>query len=242
MVAYCAEPEATVALMRAWGVPVVMGNCEEALGQDAGDCGCGFAAGSTCALLSDSWYNYCQRYLSENSKAWMRSLPRTLSFRLGGLDFQVVHGSLSSINRFIFASTPGQVFADELQLSSADAVIGGHAGLPFVRAHDKRYWLNSGVIGMPANDGTARTWYLQLCAQADGVQASWQSLTYDAKLFQAAMHQHGLAQRLCAKILLSGLWPSEDILPATERAQRGLALHPQSVTLRPRQAVYNEGC
>eukprot|EP00656_Telonema_subtile_P021891 TRINITY_DN22934_c0_g1_i1.p1 TRINITY_DN22934_c0_g1~~TRINITY_DN22934_c0_g1_i1.p1 ORF type:complete len:136 (+),score=1.16 TRINITY_DN22934_c0_g1_i1:113-520(+) len=57
LVAYCAEPEATVQLIRDWGISVVMGNCEESLAQNAPDCGCGFDQGSACSLLSVEWYN-----------------------------------------------------------------------------------------------------------------------------------------------------------------------------------------
>ena len=55
-VAYCAEPDQTVAAIRDWGCSVVMGNCEQALASGSPDCGCGFAAGSSCAVLSDGWY------------------------------------------------------------------------------------------------------------------------------------------------------------------------------------------
>ena len=52
LVAYGADPRATVDLVRAWGNVVVMGNCEESLAQDADVCGCNFIEGSECDLLS----------------------------------------------------------------------------------------------------------------------------------------------------------------------------------------------
>ena len=52
LVAYCAEPEETVHLLRDWGVRIVMGNCEESLADRALDCGCGFETGTTCSSLS----------------------------------------------------------------------------------------------------------------------------------------------------------------------------------------------
>src|ERR1700739_432104 len=48
LVAYCAEPAATIDLVRRAGIRVVMGNCDEQLAQGAHDCGCGFPQGSTC--------------------------------------------------------------------------------------------------------------------------------------------------------------------------------------------------
>jgi hypothetical protein len=46
VVAYCADPQATVDLIRTCGIRVVMGNCEQALAAAADNRGCGFAAGS----------------------------------------------------------------------------------------------------------------------------------------------------------------------------------------------------
>ncbi|MEZ5536588.1 MAG: metallophosphoesterase family protein [Thiolinea sp.] len=224
IVAYCAEPEETVNEVRDWGIPVVMGNCEESLGFDADDCGCGFAEGTACAVLSDSWFNFSRSRVSAANKAWMRNLPRTLSFSLAGKRFQVVHGSVSSINRFVFASLPEDVFRQEFSQTTADIVIGGHAGIPFARQCGQQYWLNGGVIGMPANDGTADTWYMLLTAETNAVRASWHRLQYEADRTKRVMQERGLNTAYAAA-LQNGLWPSMDVLPETERQQQGLPLH-----------------
>jgi len=63
VVAYGAEPQATVDLIRAAGIAVVMGNCEESLGGDLSDCGCGFEKGSPCDVLATQWFAYASRAL-----------------------------------------------------------------------------------------------------------------------------------------------------------------------------------
>ena len=52
VVAYCSEPEETVAAIRQWGCHVIAGNCEQQLALGADDCVCGFAKDSTCDALS----------------------------------------------------------------------------------------------------------------------------------------------------------------------------------------------
>ncbi len=230
VVAYCAQPEETVCAMRDWGVSVVMGNCEESLGFDSADCGCGFEEGTACAVLSDSWFTYSQRRVSAASKAWMRALPRTLRFQLGHKRFQVVHGGVHAINRFLFASQPDADFRTELNAADADVVLGGHAGMPFARTVAQQTWLNSGVIGMPANEGRADTWYMLLRPDSAGLNVQWERLAYDAQAASAAMHKRGLANAY-AEALLSGLWPSMDVLPAAEQAQRGKAIQLAPLTL-----------
>src|SRR3974390_2305334 len=56
LIAYCGDPAATVDLVRRAGIHVVMGNCDEQLAQNAGDCGCGFPAGSACERASVAWF------------------------------------------------------------------------------------------------------------------------------------------------------------------------------------------
>src|ERR1700730_11617469 len=92
VVAYCVEPEETVAAMRDWGCLVIAGNCEEQLAAGAGDCGCGFEAGTECDRLAKDWYAFANERISEPSRAWMAALPKTLTFTFGGLSFRVVHG------------------------------------------------------------------------------------------------------------------------------------------------------
>ncbi len=68
LVAYCADPQATADLIRAASIPVVMGNCEESLGEDAEDCGCGFTPGSSCDMLSVQRYRYAVQALRGNAE------------------------------------------------------------------------------------------------------------------------------------------------------------------------------
>lgn len=223
IVAYCAEPEETTQRVRDWGIPVVMGNCEESLGFDSDDCGCGFEEGTACSILSNSWFNFSRNKVSDGSKAWMRDLPRFLSFELGGKHFRVVHGGVASINRFVFASMPDEVFQQEFDQAGADVVIGGHAGIPFARQCGEQYWLNAGVIGMPANNGLPQTWYMLLREAGGTIQVSWHELDYDASAAQKMMHERG-QNNAYADALLNGLWPGLDVLPEAEKQQTGQPL------------------
>ncbi|MCP5366237.1 MAG: metallophosphoesterase family protein [Hyphomicrobiales bacterium] len=234
VVAYCAEAAETVALVRAAGIHVVMGNCEESLGAGAADCGCGFDADSACNRLSAQWYAHADRALDDGARAWMRGLPRRLRFTLAGAVVDVIHGGAGAINRFVFVSTPAAEKAADLDRLGGDAVVGGHCGLPFADPlADGRLWLNAGVVGMPANDGTPRGWYMVLAARRDGaLDVTFHPLDYDHAGAVRAMAARGLPAEY-ARALATGLWPNMDVLPAAERAQRGRPLSPAGLTWRP---------
>src|SRR6516164_7717580 len=90
IVAYGADPAATVELVRDFGCHVVMGNCEESLSADSEDCGCGFPAGSQCERLSAAWFAHAAAELDAGARAWMAGLPRRIDIELGGARFAAI--------------------------------------------------------------------------------------------------------------------------------------------------------
>ena len=222
VVAYCAEPAETCSLIQDWGIHVVMGNCEESLGFDESDCGCGFDEGSDCSLLSITWYEYAQQRVNADYRRWMRDLPRSLCFEMSGKTFRVVHGSVDQINQFVFKSTDKLEKINQIALSDTDIVIGGHCGLPFADVIDDRAWLNAGVIGMPANDASSDGWYMILQPAEQGVDVSWHRLQIDATESAGKTANAGMTEYATA--LTTGFWPNMDILPTAEKSQRGLAI------------------
>lgn len=227
--AYCADPAATLDLVMESGVHAVMGNCEESLAAGAGDCGCGFAEGTACDLLSRGWFAHAARSVAARHRAWMGSLPRRLVLRIAGRRLAVVHGGADSINRFLFASTPDAALAAEVAATGCEGVVAGHCGLPFTRVlRGGALWHNAGAIGMPADDGTPRVWFSLLVPRDGGLLVERRALEYDHAAAAAAMAAAGLAGGY-AEALCSGIWPSDDVLPDAERAGRGRPLSPASV-------------
>jgi predicted phosphodiesterase len=226
IVAYGADPLATVELIRLSGIQVVMGNCEESLGFEAGDCGCGFVEGSECDRLSAAWYAHASRELDSGSCAWMRSLPRSIEISLGRRRVKAVHGSPSAINRFIFASTPQAAKAQEIDFAGCDGIIAGHCGLPFTQIIADRLWHNPGAVGMPANDGTPRVWFSVLTPQSNGVRIEHRSLDYDYQTAAVKIRRAKLPEPY-ARALATGRWPSCEILPKEELAASGKPIEPE---------------
>jgi predicted phosphodiesterase len=204
---------------------VIAGNCEEQLAEGAGDCGCGFEEGTACDLLAKGWYPFANARVSAESRRWMAGLPKGLRFTIQGQRVLVVHGGVSVINRFLFASNR-VALAQEARAAEADIVLAGHAGIPFVTQVEGCTWFNPGVIGMPANDGTPDVWYGLMTPTANGVTLSTHRLAYDAAGAAAAMRRWGYADGY-ARSLVTGIWPSFDVLPAAEIQAAGRRIAPQ---------------
>ena len=231
MVAYCARPEETSQLIKNWGPHIVMGNCEEQLATNADNCACGFQEGSSCAQLSENWYDFAKKRISEDTRDWMGRLPKTIRFQYNDTNFCVLHGNYGKINEFVFPSTPDNQKSNTFADAEADVIIGGHSGLPFIQQFQNKLWYNPGVIGMPANDGTSDGWYGIVKCEDDVLKFSLHRLSYDAEQESSILRNAGFADPY-AEALVTGLWPSLDILPEAERKVAGQALPERSLDFR----------
>ncbi|MGR3637230.1 MAG: metallophosphoesterase family protein [Shimia sp.] len=213
VVAYCARPARTVALVRDAGITVVAGNCERQLAAGAMDCGCGFEDGTACDLLSAGWYAHVDNEIGAEDRYWMAGLPDVVVFTHFGRRIAVIHGGVTDIARFIWSVSPDAVFAEEVAalqelVGKVDMVVAGHSGIVFSRDVAGVRWVNAGVIGMPAHDGKQDTCFAVLSDHGVDIV----SLQYGADAAFADMQQVGLRQGY-DRALMTGYWPSEDVLP-----------------------------
>ncbi|WP_375553523.1 metallophosphoesterase family protein [Roseovarius mucosus] len=216
VVAYCANPAETVALIRTAQCPVLAGNCERQLARNELDCGCGFGAGTQCDLLSAGWYRHADRFIVAADRGWMETLPDLILFTHAGRRAAVIHGGLTDVSRFVWPVSDEAVFLEEIShiqevAGHIDYVFSGHSGVMFQRRIGAVDWINAGAIGMPPHDGRVETGFAVLDAHV-----TFHRLAYDYLGAQAAMRAAGLVQGYDTA-LTSGYWPSEEVLPPVLR-------------------------
>ena len=221
IVGYCAEPEETVQLFKTWGAHSIAGNVELQLVEGAEDCGCDFTEGSRCDGFSKLWYPYAQSRLSKDSLDYMEGLPNHISFDYVGKKVGVVHGAVRHISEFIFESSSVATKLENFKNLDAEVILAGHCGLPFSQDLNHKTWINPGVIGMPANDGTTRVWYVLLENVEAQLKYTHRYLEYDFQKAYQLMKSNHLPMEY-ANTLVSGLWDNMEILPDAERSLAGI--------------------
>lgn len=217
IVAYGAEAAETVAAFRASGLRTIAGNVEVQLAANALDCGCGFDEGTLCDRLSAAWYAHANARIGAHDRQWMATLPDIATFTFHGRKGALIHGGASDVARFLFPSSQEGVFEAELAalmalIGPVDLVIAGHSGVAFHRRIGPTDWINAGALGMPPHDGRTASRYARLTPTG----VIFERLTYPANEAAAAMRAAGLSQGY-ERALLSGHWPSEDVLPPEMR-------------------------
>ena len=123
VIAYGADARACLARLRATEALMVAGNCEEGLATGAQDCGCGFAPGSTCDALSARWWDHARKELDEDARAFLATLPKRIDVTLNGRRLAVLHGAQDETSRFVFASAPARVIAQEMAKPLGQTVV-----------------------------------------------------------------------------------------------------------------------
>ncbi len=223
IVGYCAQPEETVQLFKLWGAKSIAGNVEIQLREGAADCGCDFKAGGRCDGFSQLWYPFAQSKLSKNALNFMKTLPDYIQFEYAGKIVTVVHGSYFNVSEFIFKSTPWETKAKNFEATKSDVIIAGHCGLPFHHIENEKMWLNPGVIGMPANDGSPQVWYMVLNDENNLLEFSHHTMDYDYQLTSKLM-KNGLLPEEYAQTLVTGIWDNTEILPPMESSWQGFGI------------------
>ncbi len=148
-----------------------------------------------------------------DARRWMAGLPDVVTFQHAGKRVAVIHGGVTDVARFVFSMSWEAVFVEEIAaletlVGSVDVVVAGHSGIAFERQLGDVRWVNAGAVGMPEHDGRRETRFVIL---RDGT-AEIRELTYDVEAAFAVMQKVGLRQGY-DQALLTGYWPSEDVLP-----------------------------
>jgi predicted phosphodiesterase len=241
--AFGPNPDKVFPLLIENAVETVQGNYDNSIGNDLADCQCGYTdpADNYYARLS---YQYTYRKTDAKWRPWLAALPREIRFELsmvhGPLSiapsassdhgpwtmdngrFRVLccHGSPRKTNEFLWESTTPthllEKFADDY---AADVIVATHTGLPWTRRlSGGRLFVNCGVLGRPANDGTTLVGYTILDATSPEL-ASYVPLAYDHEALAAEMRAEALPAPFIETVL-SGWWTTcLEILPAKERAR-----------------------
>jgi putative phosphoesterase len=187
IVGYCASPNEVVRALRDIGAVCVLGNHDQAsLSGDVGDF-------NPRAAMAAIWTS---QHISDESRAFLGSLPREVSAEIGGKRLYMTHGSPDdTMWEYVLPSTHSDLFDYYLQKVGADVMALGHTHQAFQWRRDGGGLVfNPGSVGQPRT-GDVRASFAILSVEAGEVQLEIRQVEYDV-------------ERAAKKIVESGLPPS----------------------------------
>ncbi len=199
LVGYATFPNEVVALIRDLGIPTVMGNYDQGVGNDSDDCGCAYKTPEAKALgnRSIAWTN---EHTTAESKAFLRGLLPDIRLQLGDLRLALVHGSPRKINEYLFVERPDASLERLLDLAEADVLVCGHTHLPYHRVLPSgRHVVNDGSVGKP-KDGDSRACYAVVEADGRDLRVSFARVEYDVERTAQAIESSAMPREFAAML------------------------------------------
>jgi len=157
LVGYGPSPNEVALLVRDRGIPSLMGNYDQGIGFETGDCGCVYKTHEQRAegAASLAW---TQEVASDEAKEYLRTLEDhfTLQTPLG--EILAVHGSPRRINEYLFEDRPASAMERMAREYPYPAILFGHTHVPYARSVGDTVFVNVGSGGRP-KDGDWRVCY-----------------------------------------------------------------------------------
>jgi putative phosphoesterase len=191
---YASEPNEVQAVIQSTGCPTILGNYDEGVGFNLGDCGCHYVKPFDIEMSNISFL-WTREHTSDENKAWLRELPREIRLQVEGRKVLLCHGSPTSNTEYLFENrsegylrqfTPGGKHD-----AHADLIVFGHTHVPYHRAVEGVDFVNTGSVGRP-KDGDPRSGYSVLTLDEDSIQVEQVRLPYDVEIACSRLVAAGL--------------------------------------------------
>ena len=195
LVGYGPDPEEVVKRLKGLNVVSIMGNYDEAVGFSKESCGCSYSPGRE-EEVGEISLNWTIRYTSDETKEYLRNLPRKLSFEVEGVRFLLVHGSpLDELFEYVKPDTPTPRLKEIVSSVEEDVVVNGHTHLPMILWVGGKLILNPGSVGRP-KDGDPRASYMIVEVRDGIVSYEVVRVPYDVKRTVEKIAERGLPPEL----------------------------------------------
>ena len=199
LVGYGIFPDEVIRIIRDRGIPTIMGNYDQGVGQDSDDCGCAYRSAEAEALGKQSiaWTN---AHTSSQNKQFLCELLPHIRISVGRFRVLLVHGSPRRINEYLYADRPDRSFEKLLDDNDVDVIVCGHTHLPYHKIlASGRHIVNAGSVGKPKDDNP-RACYVLLSDDAGQFRVEFVRVNYDveraARAIEASDMPHAFADML----------------------------------------------
>ncbi len=160
LVGYGPDPNGVIALLRERHVPSLLGNYDEGVAWETGDCGC-YYPDAEAKRIGQLSYTFTVAAVTAKNKAYLRSRPRELYLRLSFTRLHLVHGSPRRINEYLLRDRDERTYEHIAATEQADMLAFGHTHDFWSRMYGRVLFVNVGSVGRP-KDGDPRAAYVTL--------------------------------------------------------------------------------
>jgi len=190
LVGYGPFPGEVIELIKSQGIPTVMGNYDDGVGNYRLVCGCDYKDAHA-QMLGEKSILWTKEHTTEEHKEFLRRLPMRLEFEAAGRKVLLVHGSPRRLNEYLYQDTEPKYLEELLTEAGCDVLICGHTHIPYIKElAGGRYVINVGSAGKPKHGNPHAVYALIDLAQK--VSVSFSEVSYDYEQTAQAIEQSSL--------------------------------------------------
>ncbi len=191
LVGYGAHPNEVIDRIRARNIPVLLGNYDDGVGFDRDDCGCAYRDEGERERGQQSLL-WTRAAVSDDRKAWLRTLPFDWRGEAHGVRVRAVHGSPRRINEYLFEDRDPASLERIATGADCDVLLFGHTHKPWTREIGGVRFVNAGSAGKPKDGDPRACWALLTIGDDGGIEVEYRREAYDAAAEAAAIRLAGL--------------------------------------------------
>lgn len=188
------HPNEVVELLRAFEIPTVQGNWDEAIGMGREVTGSIWESPEAEAHGHASLAWTVSR-LSEENLAWLRQLPTALRLEVEGRTAHLFHGSPLKQNEYLWEDRPSRYFARIASDEGDDLFCFGHTHQTFHRVYGQAHFVAAGSVGCGGAEGLSARYAVIYLTDAELV-VGFRGIEYDRTSLLADQAAAGLSEDL----------------------------------------------
>ncbi len=199
LVGYSPFPNEVINLIRQRKIMAIMGNYDEAVGQELMICGCDYPDPKDIENASIS-LNWTIDNTSEDNKAFLKELPRELKLTYEYKSIVFLHGSPRKLTEYLKENSKE---AEEVMAEfDGDILVCGHTHKPYQKMYGEKMLVNAGSVGKPKT-GNPNANYIILDIKEEETRLEIVEVAYDYEKVAAAIEAEGLPKEF-AEIIRTG--------------------------------------
>jgi len=201
LVGYGPTPNQVIDTIRYFEFPTVMGNYDEGVGFERGECGCAYISDEE-KVNGQRSIDWTTEQVTPDNKEFLKSLLDKIEFTVDGYRFLLVHGSPRRINEYLYEDRPEASLKRILEPLDIDVMVCGHTHKPYHRQVEDIHIINDGSVGKP-KDGDPRTCYAIIDTD-EAFSVEFRRVEYPIELVAERIFEMGLPSAFAEALRAGG--------------------------------------
>lgn len=203
LVGYGPNPNEVIEIIRKMKIESVMGNYDDAVGNEKESCGCAYNPGRE-TEVGDESINWTIKNTTKENKEFLKSLPLKKEIEIEGVKILLVHGSpLNYLLEYVKPNIKPDRLKEIVDNADTDIIINGHTHLMMAKHLYGKTILNPGSVGR-TKDGEPVATYLILNIEKGVFNYEFVKVKYDVKTTVEKIIKVGLPVELATVLALGG--------------------------------------